>query len=612
MSIVKNVFKIVLSSFLLYLLLLNTPISIHAADFQSEYKVDYYLYLNNGKPQTKVKFRVDITSNTGQSFISRFSLAFPKYFKVSNPTALYNEPLIPDIQTDDTTTKLILNFPKAQVGKGVTNSIYIDFDQDNLFKINGNSWEVILPTLTTSQNDNYQITLHLPEGSTKKLSISKPSTGVVQGDSITWTNPQTKTIYTYFGDKEYYDAKLTYHLNNPTDKTGYSDVAFPPDTQNQKIYMNSLSEKPDDVFIDSDGNFIGRYILRPKEEKKIELDQTIELYVDPRKEVQQWNKTEFQNQKKYLLSGNKYWDVDIKNQLQTPQDIYKYINNLFTYNYNRVTQNAERLGATKALQNPDQAVCTEFTDVFIALARQKGIYSREIEGYGYSEDPQIRPLSKNSDVLHSWPEYYDIAASKWLATDPTWENTSGIDYFNSLDLNHIVFAIHGKDPIYPLPAGMYKTEKTSDEKDVYITVTSNPPKEKTSVKINSFTTPSKVFAGGSATAKLVVENTGNTFLWNVPIKTQSDDLLIHAEDLLIPVLAPYQKTEIPIIYDAPATSSNKATSLKVLIMGSSSSSQNILITPYYYDLGLKVGIVVITACFLLVVGGFFLKKIVRL
>ena len=88
----------------------------------------------------------------------------------------------------------------------------------------------------------------------------------------------------------------------------------------------------------------------------------------------------------------------------------------------------------------------EFTDLFIAIAREKGIYSREIQGYGFSLDQKLQPLSLSSDILHAWPEYYDTKTESWIAVDPTWENTSGINYFSSFDLNHIVFVIHGKKP----------------------------------------------------------------------------------------------------------------------------------------------------------------------
>ncbi|PIP14879.1 hypothetical protein COX47_02840, partial [Candidatus Roizmanbacteria bacterium CG23_combo_of_CG06-09_8_20_14_all_35_49] len=83
--------------------------------------------------------------------------------------------------------------------------------------------------------------------------------------------------------------------------------------------------------------------------------------------------------------------------------------------------------------------------------------------------------------LHAWPEYYDSKSELWKPIDPTWENTSGIDYLSSFDLNHIVFVIHGKKPDYPLPAGMYKIDNSQD---ISIKPAASYPEEKKEVIID--------------------------------------------------------------------------------------------------------------------------------
>ena len=43
------------------------------------------------------------------------------------------------------------------------NNIYLDFLQQNLFKVNGNVWEVILPTVENKEGEgDYTIIVHLP------------------------------------------------------------------------------------------------------------------------------------------------------------------------------------------------------------------------------------------------------------------------------------------------------------------------------------------------------------------------------------------------------------------------------------------------------------------
>ena len=102
----------------------------------------------------------------------------------------------------------------------------------------------------------------------------------------------------------------------------------------------------------------------------------------------------------------------------------------------------------------------EFTDAFIAISRSMGIPAREINGYAYSKDPEKNPININineGDRLHAWPEFYDPNFG-WVQIDPTWGNTSNIDYFTKLDLNHISLVIKGLDSTYPLPAGFYKND----------------------------------------------------------------------------------------------------------------------------------------------------------
>jgi hypothetical protein len=112
----------------------------------------------------------------------------------------------------------------------------------------------------------------------------------------------------------------------------------------------------------------------------------------------------------------------------------------------------------------------EFTDLFIALARASGIPAREVNGYAFSENPKVQPLSLVADVLHSWPEYWDEEKGVWVPIDPTWaDTTGGKDYFNTFDLNHVAFVIHGANDQYPLPAGSYKKD-AKPQKDVYVEV----------------------------------------------------------------------------------------------------------------------------------------------
>ncbi len=576
--------------FLIFFSFFNT---VYALDYKADYQVEYFLSEWANNLETTVKFNIKITNLRSDIYVKKFAVSFPKSFIIKNLKASddYNQ-IIPNLLDEDNKTKIELELSKPNIGKDTVNNFYLEFIQSNLFKINGNVWEVILPVIENKENTSYNVFVHLPNNSDKKISIAKPKPSLIKENQIVWSNPKTKTIYAVFGDRQYYQLELSYHLQNSKLVPVYTDIAFPPDTLYQKIYLKSITPQPSLVYLDEDANYLGRYYLNPKEKKLVNFAATIEIFSKTRDEVRSANKHFFNNQKKYLLTEQKYWQLDDLKPIKTLNnilDIYNFVNNSLKYNYQRASKNIKRLGAKEVMLNPHQAVCTEFSDLFVAIAREKGIYSREVEGYGFSSDPELRPLSLNADVLHSWPEYYDEDKEVWIPIDPTWENTSGIDYFSSFDLNHIVFVIHGKNPDYPLPAGFYKIEES---KDISIKATDLKPAEFKKIKIDDPKLPLKINDRDLYKTRLIVKNLGNVFLWSIPVEAKSDNLKLVVEQKTIDVLAPYEKKEIALEYQALNRNKKASGEITIFIGGKKVYGGKIKIFPYYYDLGLKISLII--------------------
>lgn len=578
-----NIFAFILSS----LIFIHYSNQVHAADYRSDYQVEYFLSENNQFLNTNVRFSIKITNLRSDVYVNKFSLSFPKSFAISNLKAFDDRlEITPSLAVDDTKTKIDLEFSRPNTGKESVNTFTLEFNQENLFEINGNVWEVILPTIENREEGNYKIIVNLPQNTDKKISISKPKPTSISGNQIIWENPSTRTVYAVFGEFQLYALNLNYHLKNPNIYPVYTDVAFPPDTLYQKIFIESIKPKPSSTYTDEDGNFLGRYFLKPNESLPIAFVGTAEIRVKPREEIIPVIRSSFLNQKKYLLSEKKYWEgVDSVLYDRTPDAIYNYVVNTLQYDYGGTTRKNNRLGAVGALQQPNRAVCVEFSDLFISIAREKGIYSREIQGYGFSKDPQLRPLSLLSDVLHSWPEFYDKGSQIWIQADPTWENTSGIDYFNSFDLNHIAFVIHGKRSDYPLPAGMYKTENS---RDVSVTVTTVLPKENKDIDLVADNLPEKITDKASTKTKITILNKGNVFLWNIPISIKSEVLNIKNFNSSISLLAPFEKKEISFEIASKLENKKINATLDVYVSGNKELSKQIIIIPYTYELALKI------------------------
>jgi len=563
---------------------------VFAADFKTDYQVEYDLSEFKEKLTSKVKFNIKITNLKGDVYVNKFAISFPKSFTTSNLQSSDDHGLIaPKIITDESNTKVEMEFSNPNVGRDTVNNFYLNFDQSNLFQINGKVWEVVLPVIENKEGGSYKVIVSLPQDGDKKISIAKPRPNIISGNQIIWDNPTEKTIYAVFGEIQIYKAELIYHLKNTEVFPVITEVAFPPDSLYQKIFIQSISPEPSNVYQDSDGNYLGKYFLKPLESKTITFRSYIQVFSTSRDEVKDVIEQIVQTQKNYLLSSQKYWMINNLKKidgLTNAKDIYNFTVNSLKYNYQKINSNNSRLGADGVLSRPDQAVCLEFTDFFVGASREKGIMAREIEGYGFSFDPRLQPLSLVSDVLHAWPEYYNEKAGLWVPVDPTWENTSGIDYFSSFDLNHIVFAIHGKKSDYPLPVGMYKV---GGSKDISIKATLDDPIEKKSISVKGFSLPLRITDRKNYSGKFIIKNNSNIYLWKIPVDIKGKNLKINKEKTKILSLAPYEEKTVEFNYAVDKKNKNNEAQVLILVFDKEIDSRKLIIIPQLYEIGIKVG-----------------------
>ncbi|KKQ24645.1 MAG: hypothetical protein US40_C0014G0005 [Candidatus Roizmanbacteria bacterium GW2011_GWC2_37_13] len=594
--------------FLTFAFLLLTPSEVGAADFKTDYQVEYNLSKFRENLSSNVGFNIRITNLRGDVYVNKFAISFPKSFAISNLKVSDDHGEIsPKVIADADNTKVEMEFSNPNIGRDSVNNFYLSFDQINLFKVNGNVWEVAIPVIENKE-DNYKVVVTLPTGTDKKISISKPKPDLVSGNQIVWDNPQTKTIYAVFGENQIYKAILNFHLKNNEIFPVITEVAFPPDSLYQRIFIESISPEPVNVYQDEDGNYLGKYLLKSLESKTVVFKGLIQVSSRPREEMLGVVENKISSQKNYLLSQQKYWTINSLekiNGLNSAKEIYDFTVGKLKYNYDKIDSDNARLGAEAVLSKPDQAVCMEFTDLFVGISREKGIMAREIEGYGFSYDPQLQPLSLVSDVLHAWPEFYDIEKNIWVPIDPTWENTSGIDYFTSFDLNHIVLAIHGRKSDYPLPAGMYKT---GDSKDISIKATTETPIEKKSVGIENFNLSSRISDNKDYQGKFSIKNKSNVYLLGIPVEIKGENIKIDRQKTIVASLAPYEEKEINFKYSSSSKNKKNQGKIKIFVLNNKLLEETTEVIPFTYFV-VAIGassLVVIFAIFSL--GKLILKK----
>lgn len=437
------------------------------AKFNTVYQI-YYQVQDNGN--THVTYSIKQTNNLSVVYATNFGISINET-KVSNIRVTdEGVPVKPDVLKSLNQTSISFPFANKIVGKDKVHSFVIEYDTSDITTKFGNTWQINIPRLEADENVSDQTAiLTVPTGFPAPAYID-PKPDIVNGSNYYFNSKvlQNKSISAIFGTTQYYKAKLIYHLTNETSDKIRTELAIPPNTSYQTIYIEKIDPKPESITKDEDGNLMAKYLLDVKQNVDVTVDMYFKMNFRPSVSL-------VKPTNKYLLATD-VWDFghsgftlpELKN-LQSPKTIFDYVSDKMNYDYEKIKQKKTGMSrSSDSLINSKSAICTDFTNIYVSLARKAGILTREIQGYAISDNPDLKPLSLSQDILHAWPEYYDSPTNTWIQVDPTWTNTTrGVDYFNKLDFNHIAFVIHGSDPSYPIPAGGYKNGY-SKTKDVHV------------------------------------------------------------------------------------------------------------------------------------------------
>jgi len=517
-----------------------------AGDFSTSFKS---IYTIDNNVDTKIQHRIDLTNNQPNTFASEYALNIGaiSITDIKAYDASGNLPLTTDRKQTSTTVKVNLE-PRPVVGTGKTKSFTIEYQSPDVASYVGKILEVNTPRMSNANEfDTFEIILEVP------IKYGSPSVIIPQPESITansaknilkFSGGRVSGISAVFGTSQIFKFDLDYYLENQASTKDTQAITLVPDTAYQQVTYEKITPGPDSYDVDSDGNWLAKYTLTPNQKLAIKITGSVETLMKPIINAVSAKPSD-------NLSPAQYWQsddeeiVDLAKQLKTPQAIYDYVVEKLRYDYSKVENNGARLGAKLALSQPDKAICTEFTDLFIALARAAGIPAREMNGFAFTQNPKLRPLSLTKDILHAWPEYWDSTLARWIPIDPTWGNTTdGVDYFSKLDFNHVVFAIHGASSVSPLPAGFYKTNDFQGK-----TVAIEPAQtgvRPTSLLEIKLPLPESLPTYKKYKTTLTVTNWGNQAVYNLPLTLSLPQQFINSYPKQIKILLPFQTMEIPL------------------------------------------------------------------
>lgn len=422
---------------------------------------------------TNVVQTYDITNNTSNKYLDSIKISAPSG-DVKNLKVYYKGggsiPFTTQVLTEETGgfkfdyTQINIDFPTAEVGQGLKWGFVVDYQTNSLVENKGRANVVYIPGIAQENRDYYTVRLVVPTSFGEVHGFgSIPYEDSRQGGEVTYKFDDKvligNSVQLLFGNSTTYKAGFVFPLENKSSLSKNFDISLPPNTPSQSVFLQNLEPKPDSTSLDTDGNVIARYRIGPNQKVNVKADVLADVkYLKYDLSKSGTNKDIPKNLIATYTKPTKYWQSDnpeiaakakeITNGKATVADqisaINKYVINTLEYNNEKIKYNI-RQGSLKALQNPANVVCLEYSDLTIALLRAAGIPARMPVGYGYSGDLKLSPSV--SDSLHSWVETY-IPNVGWINLDPTWG-----EKFNNLgisDLDHLTFAIWGASDSAPV------------------------------------------------------------------------------------------------------------------------------------------------------------------
>jgi hypothetical protein len=534
------------------------------------------IYTVTQSGSTVVEQRFTLTNKKPTLFAKQYAIEFGSG-KLKNVRVYDDSGTLPaNVVTGENKTSIGLTFNDKIVGEGKTRTFTIQFETPDATVITGNVLEVYVPKLTNAeQYDSYDVTLRTPLRYGRPVRVSPQAFTLGTSNAYTelqFQNLGKESVSALFGEKQVFHYTLRYDLENSTNNIGIAQIALPPDTSRQKMEYFSLEPKPKEINRDADGNWIATYEIAAEKTLNVELSGKAVITLEPSQNINLPEPTHD------LLQEQKFWETqntqitELSKKYSTPKDIYHYVVSTLTYNYKKVEGNVERMGALAALNDPTNAACQEFTDLFIAMSRAAGVPARRATGYAYTENNRLRPLSLIEDILHAWPEYYDAEKKDWVPVDPTWGNTTGgINYFDQFDFNHLVFAINGTSSTTPYSAGAYKLENQQG-KNVFVEFGTDAAISDPSITKKVFRKPGLL---SLFTNRYILELTNNTgaAVYSVPVQIVSNKNGVTPFPGMFEVdyLLPFQKRTFEFRLDGGNWFQPTTVDLTVSVQGLSSS-----------------------------------------
>ncbi len=538
------------------LLFFFTGTDVHSFSSVSTTLKDTYRIMDS--TTVHVERALTFTNQVPDLYVREYTFSFYNNQKTRSFT-VYEDTIPAQFRTQRSgeSIQITVTLQRPAIGIGKSKTITVSYNLADYLQDGGLYKELIISPSRLSENEDirdYIIEVISPQ-SFAAVSIAKPLGERVDEHTYRWSQVQSfdkGNLYIAYGSEALYEVELQYALENKYPYPREIAIPFPPDGAWQQVIIDRIEPAPEETYVDDDDNFMGTYTIPASSVLNVTFKGVVRLITQPRPEVQTYMRERYTPQllgSRYLAQ-QEYWTIPAgSSSLQTPKDIYSFVVDTLSYDDTRISADLKRMGAAWALSNPRRAICMEYTDLFIAVARENNMPAREAVGYGVTQDESLLPRSFLGDLLHAWPEYYDRARELWHPVDPTWGDTAELDYFASFDLSHIAFVYHGTSADYPYPPGVYKTK--TNTKDVYVRSTLVTPQVTNKVLLSTADVFRFFGSKKQARASFLVRSESNVFQYNLVLTIKDEQGRELGSDA-IAILAPYQSIARDVVLTPPA------------------------------------------------------------
>ncbi|HSX14721.1 MAG TPA: transglutaminase family protein [Candidatus Saccharimonadales bacterium] len=460
---------------LIALALLVTSILPHGTSSAASFNFNAHItYRVENATTTAVTETYTVTNQTAREFLTQVKLTTP-VDTISGLEAHYSDggniPLTSAASQSNQSgvpynyQQLTLAFPRQNFGSGKTWTFVVSYSATGLIESHGGAHTVFVPAIAQDASIGaYTARVDVPQdfGAPHFRGAQPAASGASPGRLYFDFNQSTlsnQSLALSFGNATIYQANFNFPLHNDSRLAKTMTITLPPNLNNQHITIESLDPKPAGTRLDTDGNILADYRVPARTHLVVKTLVTGEVkYLDYNLAASGKQSDIPSDLVKTYTAGTKYWQTDGSvaaaakqiNQPNAPvidnvRASYQYVVDHLTYNPDKIKFNI-RQGAAKALANPTNAVCLEYSDLLVALLRAQGIPARMPVGYGYSGN--LKASDSVVDSLHSWVEAY-VPGIGWMTLDPTWGEK--FDLFGQSDLDHFAFAVWGGNDQLPVP-----------------------------------------------------------------------------------------------------------------------------------------------------------------